>query len=181
MFQRILRSIVLMAAAAFVSFAPALAQSDQEIALSGAATGSWETAQAVLAGKGKLIVITAEQPRRRQVCHVQSFAAEKLVCRSGIGRTRTYLPDRIAAVILPGDRVLTISLLAGFNAGLGASIWGTVILAAACPLCAAGTAAAALLFFDLAGATVFTGEDPERLVYLAPGQSEKDIDRFVHA
>lgn len=62
MFQRILRSIVLVAAAAFVSLAPALAQSDQEVALSRAPTGSWETAQTALAGKGKLIVITAEQP-----------------------------------------------------------------------------------------------------------------------
>lgn len=97
-----------------------------------------------------------------------------------MGRTRTYLPDQIAAMILPGDRVLTIGMLTGFNAGLGASIWGTVILAAACPLCAAGTAAAALLFFGGIGAVLYAGDEPERLVYLAPGQTEKDMGRYVH-
>ena len=180
MYQRRIRSIVRLAAAIFVLIAPAFAQSVQQVPLRGAASGSWETARTSLAGKGRLIIITAEEPHRRQVCHVESFAAEKLVCRRGIGRTRTYLPDQIAAVIMPGDRVLAIGMLTGFNAGLGASIWGTIVLAAACPLCAAGTAAAALLFLSLAGLTIFTGDTPETVVYLAPGQTENDMRRYVH-
>jgi hypothetical protein len=178
--HRIVRTLVAAMAGFIVALAPAFAQPPEEDTLPLGPTSSWEAAQASLAHRGRLFVITAEQPHRRQICHVQQLTAEKLVCSHGIGRTRTYLPAQIAALILPGDKVLTIAWFLGSNAGLGASIWGTLVLAAACPLCAAGTAAAALFFFDIAGAALFSDGEPERVVYLAPNQKLEDMQRFVH-
>lgn len=180
MLQCISRTIVILLAGAVVSLTPVLAQSSVETTRGAGATRNWEEVPTAFTTKGRLFVITADQPHRRQTYHVQSLTAEKLVCRFGIGRTHTYLPEQIAVLIVPGDRVLTIRLFTGFNAGLGASIWGTVALAAACPICAAGTAVAAFLFFDCAGATLFTGSEPERLIYLAPGQDESEVKRLLH-
>jgi hypothetical protein len=177
--QRISRTVVILLAGSIVALAPVLAQTNIASTLPEGATSNWEDAQATLASRGRLIVVTADEPHQRRVCHVHSITAEKLVCRNGIGRTRTYLPEQIAALIVPGDKVFTIAMFTGINAGLGASIWASVVLAAACPLCAAGTAVAAFLFFDLGGAILFTGPDPERLVYFAPGQDEAEMNRFV--
>ena len=58
----------------------------------------------------------------------------------------------------------------GLNAGLGAAIWGTVVLTATCPACAAGTAIVALFFLSAAGATAYTDDVPDRLLYSAPGK-----------
>jgi hypothetical protein len=178
---RMSRTLVILLAGSVVALAPVLAQTSTVSTLPGSVTSNWDDAQTSLSSSGKLIVVTADEPHQRRVCHVRSMTAERLVCRAGIGLTRTYLPEQIAALIVPGDKVLTIAMFTGFNAGLGASIWSTIILAAACPLCAAGTAAAAFLFFDLGGATLFTGPDPERLAYLAPGQDEAEVNRLRHS
>ena len=66
---------------------------------------------------------------------------------------------------------MRLPMFLGFNAGLGAAIWGTVVLAAACPACAVGTGIAALFFFSAAGVTAYADGQPDRLLYLAPGQT----------
>jgi hypothetical protein len=129
---------------------------------------SWESAQSLGSAKHKLIVITLDQPDRRQTCHVRSFTKEKLVCARGLGSSRAYLPQQIAAIILPGDEKSRLPLFLAFNGGLGAAIWGTVALAAACPVCAAATGVAALLFFATAGAVAYADDQPDRTIYLSP-------------
>lgn len=131
---------------------------------------SWQVAQSDSPARSRILVVTIDKPNHTQSCRVQSITDEKIVCSNAFGASRTYLKQQVAALILPGDEALTAWLFAGFNVGLGASIWGSVVLAAACPVCAAGTALAALVFFELAGVTAFTGGEPDTLVYLAPGQ-----------
>lgn len=132
---------------------------------------SWQGAQLIgSARKGKLYVVTIDHPDRRQACRVQSFTREKLVCARALGGPRTYLPQQVLALIVPGDEGLRLPLWLGFNGGLGAAIWGTVVLAAACPACAAGTGIAALFFFGAAGAVAYADGQPKQLLYLAPGQ-----------
>ena len=61
------------------------------------------------------------------------------MCARVFGGPRIYLPQQILALIIPGDDAVRIRLALGFNAGLGAAIWGTFVLAATCPACAVGT------------------------------------------
>jgi hypothetical protein len=133
-------------------------------------TEGWQVAQSAISSGGKILVVTVDKPNRKRSCRIQSFTDEKIICSRAFGDSRTYLKQQIAALILPGGALSPTELFIGFNAGLGASIWASVVLAAACPVCAAGTALAALVFFDLAGLTAFTGGEPERLVYRTPGQ-----------
>lgn len=129
----------------------------------------WDVARSASSSAGRILVITTDKPNRKQSCRVQSFTDEKIVCSRAFGDSRTYLKQQIAALILPGDAFSPTELFIGFNAGLGASIWATVVLVATCPVCAAATAFAALVFFELAGLTAFTDDQPERLLYRAPG------------
>ena len=131
---------------------------------------TWEFAQSFDPSKHKLYVVTLDQPTRRHTCHIQSFTNDKLVCSRAIGGfSRTYLPQQIVAILLPGDDELRRWVLLGINGGLGASIWGTVVIAAACPACAVGTGIMALWFLGAAGTTLVCGDVPDRLLYLAPG------------
>jgi hypothetical protein len=120
--------------------------------------------------KYKLLVVTVDQPHRRQACRIQSFTLDKLVCARAIGSPRTYLPQQVVALILPGDEGLRLPFVLGLNVGAGAAIWGTVVLAATCPARAVVTGIAALLILGAAGAVLMADDQPERLLYLAPGQ-----------
>jgi hypothetical protein len=131
---------------------------------------TWQNAQMSVPAKSKLMVVTFDQLDHQQGCRVQSFTDDRLVCSRNIGRSRTYLRQEIAALIVPGDSGTRLPLFLGFNGGLGAAIWGTVVLAAACPAYAVGTGIAALIFFSLAGVTAYADDQPARLQYLAPGQ-----------
>jgi hypothetical protein len=56
----------------------------------------------------------------------------------------------------------------------GGAIWGTVVLAATCPACAVAAGIATFCYFGIAwlftdGFTNFDRQ-PDRLLYLAPGQ-----------
>jgi hypothetical protein len=182
--QRFLRNLAIVIALNLVFATVTLAQSPHPVDLPAAipvqnvemtvlaetSAEGWQVAQSVTSSGGKIFVVSFDKPNRRQSCRVQSFTDEKIVCSRPFGGSRIYLKEQVAALILPGDQALTTGLFVGFNAGLGASIWASVVLAAACPVCAAGTALAALVFFDLAGLTAFTGGEPERLVYRTPGQ-----------
>jgi hypothetical protein len=159
--------VLTLFALALVSTTVALAQSPT---LPKAIATTWEIAQQVGSTKGKLFVVTVDQPDRRQTCRVRSFTLDKLVCSRAIGGPRTYLPQQIVALILPGDGNLKLRLVLGFNAGLGAAIWGTVVLAATCPPCAVATGIAALLLFGAAGAILIGDDQPDSLLYLVPGQ-----------
>jgi hypothetical protein len=110
-----------------------------------------------------------DQPERRQSCRVQSFTEDGLVCSRAIGGSPTYRPQQILALIIPGDVVgARIPIWLALNAGLGASIWGTVVLTAICPACAAVTAIAAFFFVGYAGAVLYSDDVPDKLLYLAP-------------
>ncbi|HUB53007.1 MAG TPA: hypothetical protein VL986_12705 [Terracidiphilus sp.] len=136
---------------------------------------SWQGALSGVAANHKVFVVTIDKPDRKQKCRIESFDQDKLICSRAIGSPRTYLAKQVIALILPGDGGLRVPLWIGLNGGLGAAIWGTVVLAAACPACAVGTGIAALFFFAFAGAVAFTDDVPNRLLYLAPGNelSEK--------
>lgn len=132
---------------------------------------NWQTAWSRVPAKAKIQVVTVDQPHRTRGCHIQSFTPEKLVCSGPLGHSHTYLPQNVIALILPGDGEMRFPLWLGFNAGLGAAIWATVVLTATCPACAVATGIAALLFFGAAGSTLYADETPDRLLYLAPGQT----------
>jgi len=131
-------------------------------------THAWEAAQSGGKSERRLQIITADQPERKQTCRVKSFTSDKLVCAHGVGGSRTYTPAQVIAVIIPGDMRSRIPIFVGFNVGLGAAIWGTVVLAAACPACAAATALAALICFSAAGAFAYADDQPDRVLYLTP-------------
>ena len=167
----IIRRILTVLALAVASATAVLAQSTTTFQVPvNTYTSDWQIAQQVGASEGKLIVVTVDQPERRETCRIHSFTRDKLVCFRAFAAPRTYLPKQVAALIIPGSVVrFRIPLWIGSNAGLGASIWATVVLAAACPACAVGTGIAALVFFAFAGALVYGDDQPDRLLYLAPG------------
>jgi hypothetical protein len=171
MSQRIILRILILFALTPVSASTGLAQSATtfEIPLS-IANDDWQVARQVGSSKRELFVVTLDQPHRRQTCRVQSFTLDKLVCSRPIGGPRTYLPQQIVALLLPGDGDLKLQLALLLNAGLGAAIWGTVVLAAPCPACAAATGIVALLLFGAAGAILIGDDQPNSLLYFAPGQ-----------
>jgi hypothetical protein len=174
MHQRTNRSILGLFALAVASAGVAVAQSPTSTETpdipAGGMNSTWQAAQSPGSPKNKLFVVTVDQPQRRQVCHVRSFTPDRLVCSRAIGSPRVCVLQQILAVILPGDGDLKLQLVLGLNGGLGAAIWGTVILAATCPACAAATGIAAFLFFGAAGAVLIGDDQPDRLLYLARGQ-----------
>jgi hypothetical protein len=162
----------------FTIFALALATGSIAFAQSSTAPGTFVTPPrstweiALGSSKGTLFVVTKDQPHRRQTCHIQSFTATEFACSRAIGGPRTYLRQQVVALILPGDEHLIASkvlLVLGFS-GLGGAIWGTVVLAATCPACAA--AAGIATFFWAGAAWLSRNEEKQRdrLLYLAPGQ-----------
>lgn len=168
--QRTIRRVFILLATALVSAIIAPAQSSITTeTLVAPESKSWQDTQSVAPSKGKVFVVTIDQPNRRQTCRIQSFTLDQLVCSRAFGGPRTYRPQQIAAIILPGDDGLRIRLVLGFNAGLGTAIWGTVVLAAACPACAVATGIAAFFCFSAAGATLYADGQPDRLLYVAPG------------
>jgi len=180
--QRITRRTFTLLALSVVSATIVLAQSTTSLEVRhDLASGSWQAAQSFAPSTGKLIVVTVDQPQRWQTCRIHSFAVDKLVCSRAIGGPRTYLPQQVAALILPGDGDLRLRILLELNGGLGAAIWGTVVLAAACPPCAIATGIAALFFFGGAGAILIGDDQPDRLLYLAPAQHLAGKHRFLQS
>jgi hypothetical protein len=173
--RRIIRSVLTLIAIVVVTTTMACSQSSTSFEVPLNDHSSWQAAHLTGPSKGKLLVVTVDRPDHKQTCHIQSFTPDKLVCSRALGGSRTYLAQEVIALILPGDEGLRLPLWIGFNGGLGASIWATVVLAAACPVCAAGTGIAALFFFSAAGVTAYADGQPDKLLYLAPGQelSEK--------
>jgi hypothetical protein len=174
MSQRAIRRILIVFALALASAIAAVAQSLTPVetfksAISSAsASDKWQAALQAGSAKGKLIVVTVDQPNRRQSCHLQSFTPDQLVCSRAFGRRRTYSSQQVAALILPGygaPKLVSLPLIGES----GAAIWGTVVLAATCPACAVATGIAAV--YCLMGAAFIHEDDqPDRLLYLAPGQ-----------
>jgi hypothetical protein len=118
----------------------------------------------------KLFVVTLDQPHHRQPCSTLSFTIDKLVCSRVLGEPRTYLPQQVLALIVPGDGRAKLWFVLGINGGMGTAIWGTVVLAAACPACAVATGVAAFLLFVVAAGVLAADDQPDRLLYGAPGQ-----------
>ncbi len=168
--HRIIRSVFTLTAIVVVTATIACSQSSTSFEVTTNDHSSWQAAHLTGPSTGKLFVVTIDKPDRRQSCHIQSFSSDKLVCSRAIGAPRIYLAQQVLALILPGDSGLRVPLWIGFNGGLGASIWGTIVLAAACPACAAATAIAALIFFCAAGAVAYTDDQPDKLLYQTPGQ-----------
>ena len=173
--QRTLRRILGIFALALVYATVAVAQSSTPLETFNVpisnppASDNWQASLQTWSMSGKLTVVTLDQPNRRQSCHVQSYTQDQLVCSRAHGRSRMYLRQQVAALILPGYGGLQRWLLVVLHGASAAAIWGTVELAATCPACAAATAFAA--FGYLIGAAFVRGEDEsDRLLYLAPGQ-----------
>jgi len=159
-----------LAVSSTISFSQSATSLDIPVTHAAGAGNTWQVALSAGSHERKLFVVTLHEPNRRQTCHIQSFTPDKLVCSRAFGSLRTFLPQQVVALILPGDNDLKLRLVLGFNAGLGAAILGTVVLAATCPVCAGATGIAALFFFGAAGATLIGDDQPDRLIYLAPGQ-----------
>jgi hypothetical protein len=164
--QRVVRRVITPVVLVAVSATVAVAQSTIFEIPVNTANNTWQVTPA----KGKLFVVTLDQPIRRQSCHFQSITPDKLVCSRAIGGPRTYLRQQVVALILPGDGGSKLPFVLGFNGAGAAAIWGTVVLAATCPICAAATGIAALLIFGAAGAVLIADDQPDHLLYLAPGQ-----------
>jgi hypothetical protein len=183
MSQRTIRPILTLITLTVVSATIAVAQSPTSTEVFTIATrltsNDWQVAQSVGSSKGMLQVVTLDQPHRRQTCRIQSFTLDKLVCSRVLGGPRTYLPQQVAALIIPGDDGLRLRFVLGLNGALGAAIWGTVVLAATCPVCAVATGVVALALFGAAGAVLYADGQAERLIYLAPGQQLTGKLRFV--
>jgi len=184
MTQRTTR-IVTIFALALVSATIAIAQSPDSteaftIPIGNVASNDWQVAQSVGSPMGMLQVVTLDQPHRRQTCRIQSFTLDKLVCSRVLGGSRTYLPPQVLALILPSDDGLRIRLVLGLNGALGAAIWGTVVLAPTCPICAVATGVAALALFGAAGAVLYADGQSERLIYVAPDQELTGKLRSLH-
>ena len=166
-FQLFGHGVIALVVLAAVSATAAVAQSTTTFEIPGnTANNNWQVTPA----KGKLFVVTLDQPNRRQSCHFQSITPDELVCSRVIGGPRTYLRQQVVALILPGDGGSKLPFVLGFNGAGAAAIWGTVVLAATCPICAAATGIAALLIFGAAGAVLIADDQPEHLLYLASGQ-----------
>lgn len=173
------RTLTLFAVAVF-SMATASAQYTTSSPATNAHPG-WEAAQSASSPKENLFVVTRDRPTHKEVCRIQAFTAEKLVCSRAIGGRRTYLRRQVLALIIPGDAGTKLSLVLGFNISLGAAIWGTVVLVATCLLCAAATGVAALVFFAAAGAVLIGDDQPNRLLYLAPNESLSDKLGYIQS
>lgn len=169
--QRTIRGVLALFALALVSATVARSQSrNLTEPLAGSVYNTWEIAQQVGSSKGKLIIVTMDQPNRRQTCRIKSFTLEKLVCSRAIGGPQAFLPQQVAALILPGDDGYKLRFVLGTDSASAAAIWGTIVLAATCPVCAVATGIVALGLF-LAATAVYIGDDqPDSLLYLAPGQ-----------
>ena len=167
--RNLLQALAFVVASASVAYGQNV--STVEIAVTNS-SNDWKRIEDLTPIKSKRYVVTIDQPERKQSCRVQSFTDDELVCARANGHSRRYKREQIAALIDPGVKGGALLFFLGFNAGLGASIWGTVALVATCPVCAAGTALAAFIFFELAGLTAMSDDAsvPEKLVYLAPGQ-----------
>jgi hypothetical protein len=169
--HRIIRNVFTLTAIVVVTSAMACSQTSDSLEVPAVNPGnSWQDALGLGAAKHKIFVVTVDKPDRKQECHIQSFTPDKLVCSRAIGGPRTFLKQQVVAIILPGEGGLRAKILLGLSGGIGAAVWGTVVLAAACPACAVGTGIAALLLFCAAGAIGFGDYQLDRLLYLAPGQ-----------
>lgn len=131
---------------------------------------TWDVARLRAPSGRSVFVVTMARPTHRVACRVTSFTRDQLACKVPFGATRIYKPQEVAALILPGDDDLRLRLVLGFNTALAAAIWGTLVLAPTCPPCAVATGIAALFFFGAAGAVLIGDDQPDSLLYLAPGQ-----------
>jgi len=170
MFQQTIRNILTLA---LVSATIAVAQSSaprEAFKIPDVANNDWQLAQRAGPSKGKIVVVTLDQPQRRQACRIQSFTVDQLVCSGGRGGPRTFLPQQILALIRPGNEAFRRPMFVLFNAAMGAEIWGTVVLVATCPACAAVTAFLAFYSFGAAWVALLGDDESDSLLYLAPGQ-----------
>ena len=164
------RNTLMLFVFALVLTTIALAQSSiSAIEVGNTANHTWESARRLGSSGHKLVVVTFDQPLRRQACRVKSFTEDELDCKRAFGKSRVYRLQQVLALILPGDRGTRIPLLIVENAEMGAAIWGAVVLAATCPACAAATAFVALYCFVGTGVIALGDYQPDRLLYLAPG------------
>jgi hypothetical protein len=131
----------------------------------------WAKASAIASSKHKLIIATSADPTHRHACRVQSFTPDQLVCKGSFGKTNAYKPQEIAALITPGDKDFKLRGVLVVNGVAAAAIWGTVVLAATCIPCAVATGVAALFILGAAGAILIADDQPEAILYLAPGQT----------
>jgi hypothetical protein len=170
--------VIALFAIAFVTAIVAVAQSstplktfESQSPVSSASAGdNWQAALRVGSTKDKLVVVTVDKPNRGQSCHLLSFTPDQLVCSRPHSRRRTYRSQQVAALILPGNGGLKLWMALLGNGVMGAATWGTVVLAATCPVCAVLTGLDAASAFVGAWVVPFGIDQPDRLLYLAPGQ-----------
>lgn len=136
-------------------------------------TPTWEEARAELANANDTVyVVTIAHPTSRHTCRMQSINAAEIVC-SHHGHTTTYRAEDVAALVRRGTHTRWYLYAAAFLGAGGAATWGTVLLASVCAPCAVLTGVAAVLLYWMApmSAMATDGDSPDKLLYLAPGQS----------
>ena len=172
MAHRIIRTLATILALTFLSQTLALGQDQPTPAPPPAVDNlhTWDHAQSWALSAKNILVITMAQPTHRIACRVQSFTVDQLACKSPFGKSRIYKPQEVAALTTPSDDGFKLRFVLALNGVAAAAIWGTVVLASTCIPCAVATGVAALLFFGAAGAVLIGDDQPETLLYLAPGQ-----------
>src|SRR6185312_5156245 len=162
--SRTLRQLLTLVALVLVPSMLALAQAPQ--------TRTWDGTQQIVIPKQKLYVVTTAQPMQRRYCMVSNVTDDQLVCQSRFGKAHTYRTQDIAAIITPGEHTVVFTFLA-FAGATAAATWGTIVVAATCPLCAVATGAAAGFLFicTLGSGFEADGDRADALLYLAPGQT----------
>lgn len=136
-------------------------------------TSTWHgAAQELVNTKHTLFIVTIAQPTRRHKCIMSSINDSEIVCEHHGHKTAFHAAD-VAALIFPGKHSRWYLYAAAFLVAAVASTWGTVVLAPICPACAVATGVAALFLYLMAPASpmMTDGDSPDRLFYVAAGQT----------
>ena len=123
--------------------------------------------------QGKLYVVTFAHPKQEQACRIQSFKEDQLVCSRNRGHAPVvYRAQDVAALITPGVHSGILPTFLGVvGAGAGA-ITGAVFLASVTIAGAVAVAVAGgfLLLLSTCVAMGADSDNPDSVLYLAPGQ-----------
>jgi len=136
---------------------------------------TWEVAP-VDVGVGnspkRLYVVTKTHPTKRHTCEARSVSTSEIVCEHH-GRPTIYKAEDVAAIIEPGEHSRWHLYSIGFLAASGLTAWGTAVVASICLPCAIAPGFAAFFLFWMAPAMAMgsDGDSPDKLLYIAPGQT----------
>lgn len=171
--QQTLRRLLTLAALTLLSATLALAQDVQQPAKRESAEqapGNWSDAATLSSSQKNLFVVTTAAPTHPHTCRVQSITTDQLICKAAFGASHIYQSQDIAALLIPAKYKFKFKphFDTADKIGLGAAILGGIAMTGlGAPLVAAGVLGL-VVACTLTDAVLIT---PDRLLYLAPGQT----------